>query len=421
MHWPWSPLPFSLILREAWLSLRHATIPDIFDVAAVTLLIYLILIWVRRGRAVRVIQGMVIFGIIYLVSTQIGLTLTSSVFRGFLTIVMVSMVSFFQEDLRRFFERLSFSSMKSSTLKGKSFDAILRSVRHFSKEHIGALIVLRGNDLLDRHLESGHVLGGRVSSALLESLFDPHSDGHDGAVVVEGDRVTRFGVHLPLSKNIDASTGMGTRHAAALGISELTDALCVVVSEKKGTVSLAYEGKWVSIHQRKSLEAHLHDFARLHRRAAQSPWTHWMASHSREKVLALMLGTLAWLVLVKGIKPIERTIEIPIVAQNLPDGLHVKQLSPQRASLTIMGLQKNFTEPMMSQIALSLPLEHPKAGMNHLQLGAEAVTLPENFHLVSITPGSVNLQLTSRSKGSSKERSSVVSGVPRRSAWFSFR
>ena len=105
------------------------------------------------------------------------------------------------------------------------------------------MIVLQGNDPLERHINGGTNLDGIVSEPLLESLFDPHSIGHDGAVIIDGNRVTKFGCHLPLSMNTSKYENIGLRHTAALGLAERSDAICIVVSEERGTISLAYHGK----------------------------------------------------------------------------------------------------------------------------------------------------------------------------------
>ena len=125
-----------------------------------------------------------------------------------------------------------------------------------AKKRIGALIVLQGNDPLERHINGGTSLDGLVSEPLLESLFDPHSIGHDGAVIINGNRIAKFGCHLPLSINTSKYGNIGLRHTAALGLAERSDAICVVVSEEKGTISTGLSG---NISRRFNNAAALHE------------------------------------------------------------------------------------------------------------------------------------------------------------------
>lgn len=162
---------------------------------------------------------------------------------------MIVIVIIFQEELRYFFEQVASWSLnreifgvKKKVLADEDIETLSRAVKDFAREGIGALIVVQGKDIIVRHLEGGHDLNGELSGPLLESIFDPHSCGHDGAVVIAGKTVTKFACHLPLSKNFDKLKKHGTRHAAALGLSELTDALCLVVSEEYGTISVVRKG-----------------------------------------------------------------------------------------------------------------------------------------------------------------------------------
>jgi len=139
-------------------------------------------------------------------------------------------------------------------------------------------------------------LHGQISEALIESIFDWHSLGHDGAVIVEGGLVTRFGCHLPLSNDFSQMPDMGTRHAAALGLSERTDALCLIVSEEKGTISLAEDGELVNVPDLKALQERIEGF--YHGRQsemADRPLHHFFTHNVGEKAAALAVSLLMWL------------------------------------------------------------------------------------------------------------------------------
>ena len=121
-------------------------------------------------------------------------------------------------------------------------ETLARTLGDLARARTGALVVIRGKDAIARHLDGGEDVEGRLSEPLLKSIFDPHSIGHDGAVVIDGHLIDKLGCHLPLSKNLEKLPRSGTRHAAALGLSERSDALCLVVSEERGTISVARRG-----------------------------------------------------------------------------------------------------------------------------------------------------------------------------------
>src|SRR5262249_3136950 len=136
-------------------------------------------------------------------------------------------------------------------------DILTTSVAKLVLDKTGALIVLHGRDPLHRHVDGGWDLDGALSQPLLDSIFDPHSLGHDGAVLVQRGRLARFGCHLPLSKQL---SDLGTRHAAALGVTERTDALCIVVSEQRGTITVSRNGELETLPDSRVLQQRLEAF-----------------------------------------------------------------------------------------------------------------------------------------------------------------
>jgi len=152
----------------------------------------------------------------------------------------------FRDEIRRLFERLArfkpanrFGEKIGNAALSPAVETLARTFADLSKERIGALVVIPCKESLLSHLKGGVSLNGELSEPLLKSLFDPHSLGHDGAVVIEGRQVTRFACHLPLSSDFEKLGNKGTRHSAALGLCERTDALCIVVSEKNGLITIA--------------------------------------------------------------------------------------------------------------------------------------------------------------------------------------
>jgi len=276
-------------------------ISDAVDVAIVAGLLYAGISWLRRSQVALVALGMGLLGLLYLGARVFELHVTTWVFHGFFAAAALVLVVIFQEELRQAFEELAAFAMGRREEYRPRMDAaevLARSLAELAREKTGALVVLAGMQKLGRHLHGGEELGGRVSKALLASLFDPHSPGHDGAVVIEDRAVSRFGVHLPLARGAGLPHGLGTRHSAALGLSERTDALCLVVSEERGTISAARDGGLRTVDNPEELVRLIASFYRERRALGQSrpSLRTFLSGHRLEKAAAVLLALGLWLI-----------------------------------------------------------------------------------------------------------------------------
>ena len=207
-------------------------------------LLYTAIVWARQTRAAFVVRGILILGGIYIIARYLDLQMMAWVFQGFFAIFLIMIVVIFQEELRQFFERSPFgvcpkTSSASAPRLQISGSYLVGSGQGTRRRFDCDPATIRWSDTS----RAGLPLEGKLSGALLKSIFRPHSPGHDGAVLVEQDCITRFAAHLPLSKNLTQLTNAGTRHSAALGLAESSDALCIVVSEERGTISVARDGQ----------------------------------------------------------------------------------------------------------------------------------------------------------------------------------
>jgi uncharacterized protein (TIGR00159 family) len=242
-HAPMQPLFAALSDRLRFLPY----LPDVLDVLVVAIIFYGILLWLKQRRSRVVVLGCAVVAGLYVCARVFGMYLTLSFFHAGFTAILVSLVIVFQDDLRRAFERLAyaqaFSRNEQTTLAATTLDLIVEALSTLAENQIGALVVFEGREPLDRHTRGGIALDGQMSFPLLYSLFHPESPGHDGAVIISGDRIKAFAVHLPLSTHLTEVGQTGTRHTAALGLAERSDALVVVVSEERGTISVAEAGQ----------------------------------------------------------------------------------------------------------------------------------------------------------------------------------
>ena len=230
-------------LQELWRMLSV-----VVDIGIVSFVIYKLLMFIRGTRAIQLIQGIVIIVLAWVMSTVLNLqTLEWLMTQAFTYGVLVIMI-IFQPELRRALEQIGRGRffMRTSTQNETDVlavaEACYKAAVHMSQKRIGALIVLERKIGLNDIIETGTRLEAKVSAELLINLFVPNTPLHDGAVIIRDDTIMAAGCYLPLSESPFIDKDLGTRHRAAVGVSEVADCLCVVVSEETGHISLVSDG-----------------------------------------------------------------------------------------------------------------------------------------------------------------------------------
>lgn len=228
-------------------ALARFNIGDIIDILLVTIILYYIFSLVKDTKAYQMAIGLGIIGILFLITEWGKLVVTNSLIKIFSPFVIIAIIVLFQGEIRRFLTTIGSRSFKKP-LSLKSFteklENVLLAVDYLSTHKIGALIAVEKEISLKSYVDRGTKIDGELSKDLLVSIFYPHSPLHDGAVIVQGSKVSAAGCLLPLpsSHNLGEEYLPRTRHLAAIGLSQETDAAIIVVSEETGTVSLATKG-----------------------------------------------------------------------------------------------------------------------------------------------------------------------------------
>lgn len=225
---------------------------DIADIILVAFLFYYCIKLLRQTRAFNLIKGVIFVGLVYLVVSVFNMSASTFLFNNLFSDIVLVMILVFQPEIRKTIEAFGrgdirklnlFSSRSdySNEESRKAASAIAKAAVNMGEKKIGALIVLEGRTPLGEIASTGSKIEGAVTVPLLENIFFPKAPLHDGAVVIKANRVSAAGCILPLTQN-EMSVEFGTRHRAALGISEISDALVIVVSEETGIVSVAQNG-----------------------------------------------------------------------------------------------------------------------------------------------------------------------------------
>ncbi|HAG50936.1 MAG: TIGR00159 family protein [Deltaproteobacteria bacterium GWC2_42_51] len=218
---------------------------DLVDVLIVAFIIYRLMLLVKGTRAEKMLWGLAIIVLVYFISQRMELFTLHWILSNFLSSIVIIVIVVFQRDIRRVLVQVGKTSLfgRGERLREELFEELARATFQMSEKKIGALIVLERNVGLGDYLEMGIDVDAKVSSEMLVSIFNPTSPTHDGAAIIRKGRISRVGCFLPLTKDPEISKTLGTRHRAALGLTEETDAAVIVVSEETGEVSLVSDGK----------------------------------------------------------------------------------------------------------------------------------------------------------------------------------
>ena len=223
---------------------------NLIDILVIWFLIYELMVLVRGTRAVQLFKGIIIIIVVKLISWYIGLTTVSWVMDQIINWGVIAMVVIFQPEIRRGLEHLGRGTMFTRTkTENEEEEALItqldQAIQYMSKRRIGALIAIEMDTGLEEYIETGIPLDAEVTGALLINTFIPNTPLHDGAVIIKGGRIAVASAYLPLSDSKLIPKELGTRHRAAVGISEVTDALTIVISEETGGVSITKDNELI--------------------------------------------------------------------------------------------------------------------------------------------------------------------------------
>ncbi len=380
-------------LRDLWLHLQAS---DLLDILVVAALIYIVLVWLRPRISPAARAAILALVGLNFVAEALGMYLTLFLLRGGLILLLVTLVVVFQSDIRRMFGRVSAWPKLSGDHAHKpgeaTLDRLTEAAGLFAEEKIGALIIIAGREPLDEHLRGGIPLEGKLSIPLLHSIFHPLTQAHDGAVVVEQDIIKRFGVHLPLSDNQSQIGRHGTRHAAALGLSECCDALALVVSEEEGTISLAHGGELTEVEPGAPLAKRLHEFQAQTRLNVGDDNSSSIGAYLALMALSLLLSLWRMDALgAAGGNGAARFPDVPVEYRNVPKNWSVVDADSANVGVTLAGSERAFDTFDPAGLVISIDLSDIKEGTQTIPITAEMIRLPADLSVRRVHTQAITL------------------------------
>jgi uncharacterized protein (TIGR00159 family) len=406
------------MLASVLTQLRELHLADALDIALVTAFVYSAIALVRHTRARLVVGGILVLIGLFIAAQALDLRLTTWLLQGFFAAFLIMLVVIFQEELRQLFERLALWGLRRGGAAAPSFgtaEVLVGAVADLARTRTGALIVVVGAQPIDRHLHGGVELGGRLSEPLLRSIFDPGSPGHDGAVVVQRDTVTRFAAQLPLSTDFEQLRGAGTRHSAALGLAERTDALCIVVSEERGTISVARAGQLRVLAGAPELEAALQAFLRELSPPAsgRGVLSALLRENWVEKVASLVLVIGLWYLYVPGSRPATEAVPIAVKVVNLPPGYVLDRVEPSEVTALFSGQRRAFYLFDPSRIDITVDASLAKYGRRNFTVAEDQIPHPPDLTVEDVEPEQIRISLHAVDAGPATPMVTTPTATPR--------
>lgn len=247
---------YILNVLEKYFSVPDIYFGDILEIIVISVLVYYIILWIKKSKAWTLLKGILVLVIFMFVASIFNLTTLLWIFNKALNVGIIAIVIIFQPELRRALEELGRRNVILKLLKfgnnsteerisDKTVEEIIRATLELAKAKTGALMVIAQDNSLSQYEETGIRMDAKVTSQLLINIFEKNTPLHDGAVIMDGDKISSATCYLPLSDSNSLSKELGTRHRAGLGISEVTDGVVIIVSEETGSISIAKEGKLI--------------------------------------------------------------------------------------------------------------------------------------------------------------------------------
>jgi uncharacterized protein (TIGR00159 family) len=369
---------------------------NVVDFIVLSVAFYLVLLWAKQTRALHLALLIVGFHAAALWAGHFDLTITSWVFEGACLAVIGLLVLLFQAELQHSFLRLdSIANLRFRTPVAsiRTYDAIVGAMFEMAAAKIGALIVLTRKDPIGTLVSNGVRIDAEVSKGLIEAIFRKDSPLHDGAVLIEGERIAYAGLVLPLSGREDVPSKFGTRHRAALGLAEGSDALVLVASEERGEV-VVVDGR--AIHAMADAAALRQALYKLHPERPASMWTRLrrlLFANIRYRLSAVGLASLIWGVSFLGGGTTVKDVIVPVEFANVPAGLYISNQPLNTVSVQLRG-NSWVMNPAMSGLTAHVDLSGLGEGWHTIRLSSPGLQLPPGVKAERLAPETISLCLT---------------------------
>ena len=370
---------------------------DGLDILIVTYVFYHLYLWLRRKKALRMVLALLALPFFLFLAKWIDLPLSVWGLQNLWAVILLILVVIFQQEIRevlRSFSLLTFFFGRSEVLPSRVLDRVVETAFALAEKGCGGLIVLQQGDDLDAFTHGKTWLDAEVDEDLLVSIFTPQSPLHDGAVLLQGDRIRYATALLPVSQSTSLPKQWGTRHRAGIGITEVSDAMCIIVSEERKEVLLSLGGK---AERKASKEALAESLSDLHSSPAkkEKKGRAWgkVFENLPIKGLSLSLVTLLWIFVI-GLRQGEMNLNLPIEYYSIPNHFALSVETPKEISVRLRGSQRLLSSLNSERLRVQVDLSNAHPGTNQITLSEDSLTVPSGIKVVNFYPQKLRLQVS---------------------------
>jgi uncharacterized protein (TIGR00159 family) len=378
---------------------------DSLDILILTFVFYRLYLWLRRKRALRMVMAILALPFCYAIAQWIDLPLSVWILQNLWAVILLVLVVIFQQEIREVLGRITLPTFllgKPEVLPTKRLDKMAEAAFSMAKKRIGGLIVLQKGHDLDEFIQGKTLLDWEISEEIIISIFNPQSPLHDGAVVIQGDRIRYATALLPVSNSASLPKEWGTRHRAGVGITEVSDAECIIISEERGEVLFAYRGK---VEKKECQEDLIKSFSELsslpEEKIWEKGWPGKLFSDLPRKAFFLMLVCLLWISVV-GIRKGEVSFNLPIEYYSVPQNLEITGEPLKEINVRIRGSQRLLSSVKTDNLRVRIDLSKAQSGTNQISLSETNMNVPSGITVTNFYPRKIRIQLSPASEREKK-------------------
>jgi len=369
------------------------TILDIVLIAGALFFLYRTLI--RLGTW-KIVSGILIAAIVFILSSFMDLKGIEWIYQNLSHVAVISLVVIFQPELRKILEKTATMRRNKGLAYDEEFSKLIAgSIWEMASKRIGAIIVIPGNEPVTPWLTGGLPIDAIPSHSLILSIFDPNSPGHDGALIVNQGKLSSFGVRLPISRSGKLSEDFGTRHQAAMGLSERCDALVIVASEERGVVSVFFNGGISTMAGEQmifdAICSHCNDDGTSH---LDIQPVHMGRKIIRDGVGSLLVALIFWLTMIYSQSEIlEKIISVPIEYTATAQDVVMIGEKPKEIRAHLTGSKSDLDALNPASLSVKLDLSKSEEGKQTFPINEDNIQLPKGLRLIDVEPSSVDITM----------------------------